>query len=443
MRNETPVSVLIRSCLLALFIVHYPFFIVRSQTPQLPNIDRIYDPRVQTVLLFPQLAATASDNPAQTLNPPVIALDEQVPIQLEFDDLTADYRSFRARLVHCNADWQRSVLNDIEFTYEYNDNPITDYQVSINTKIPYYHYRFTVPRVKLPGNYLLVVYDERNRQNVILTRRFSTYQNRLTVGAGIRFSTDPARQFTDQQIDLTIDYKGYQVISPQDDFRVVIRQNYRDDRTITGLRPTNVRAFDQVLEYRVVDLSNTMPGGNEFRFFDTRTVLSRANYIDRIDRPADRNIAYVQVDQPRSRGAYIQSDDFNGQYVIDHRETGIGATNADYVETVFTLKTAAIPEGDVYVNGAFNLWQLNDRNRMAFDPVTGVYRAAVLLKQGVYNYVYTVLTTGQPPRVDETYIEGSYSSTENDYEVFVYHRPPAARADQLIAYRKVGVNKRN
>lgn len=431
---------MISYCRLAVLIVA-GLCTISSFAQQLQNVDRIYDPKVETVLLFPLVSANPND-PALTLNPPVVSLDEQVPLQLEFDDLTANYRSFRARLIHCNADWQRSVLNDIEFTYEYNDNPITDYQVSINTKIPYYHYRFTIPRVKLPGNYLLVVYDERNRDNIILTRRFMTYQNRLTVAAEARFSTDPSRQFTDQQIDLSIVYKGYQVISPQDDFKVVIRQNYRDDRSIRGLRPTNVRAFDQVLEYRLVDLSNTMSGGNEYRFFDIRTVLSRANYIDRIDRPADRNIAYVQVDQPRARGAYIQSDDFNGQYIIDHRETGIGATNGDYIETVFTLKTAEIPGADVYVNGAFNLWRLDDRNRMVFDPALNAFRANILLKQGVYNYDYIVQTTTQPPKVDENYIEGSFSATENDYEVFVYHRPPAARADQLVAYRRVGVNKR-
>ena len=123
-----------------------------SFAQQLQNVDRIYDPKVETVLLFPLVSANPND-PSLTLNPPIISLDEQVSLQLEFDDLTANYRSFRARLIHCNADWQRSVLNDIEFTYEYNDNPIADYQVSINTKIPYYHYRFTLPRVKLSGIY--------------------------------------------------------------------------------------------------------------------------------------------------------------------------------------------------------------------------------------------------------------------------------------------------
>lgn len=431
---------LMRVCILLLAGLFW-WIPLLSVAQQLQTIDHIYDSRIQTVLLFPQVSANPND-PALTLNPPVISLDEEVPLQLAFDDLTGNYRSFRARLVHCNADWQRSILNDIEFTYEYNDNPITDYQISVNTKIPYFHYRFTLPKVKLPGNYVLVVYDERNRSNIILTRRFITYQNRLNVAASARFSSDPGRQFSDQQIDFTINYRGYQVISPQDDFKVVIRQNYRDDRTLHGLRPTHVQAFDQVLEYRLIDLSNTMPGGNEFRFFDTRTVLSRANYIDRIDRNADRNMAYVQVDQPRSRGAYIQSDDFNGMFVIDHRETGNGATNADYIETIFTLKTPEIPGVEVFVNGAFNFWQLTDRNRMEYDALLGAYRASILLKQGVYNYDYTVKTTGATPRVDENFVEGNYSSTENDYEILVYHRPPASRADQLVAYQRLGINKR-
>ncbi|WP_018618276.1 DUF5103 domain-containing protein [Spirosoma luteum] len=421
----------------------YPLF---AQNPQLQTIDHIYDPQVQTVLLYPLVGASPNGQnavaPALTLNPPVISLDEQVPLQLEFDDLTANYRSFRARIIHCNADWQRSILNDIEFTYEYNDNPITDYQISINTKIPYFHYQFTLPSLKLPGNYVLVVYDERNRNNIIFTRRFSTYQNRLLVNAAVRFSSAPDRQFTDQQLDISINYRGYQVISPQDDFKVIIRQNFRDDRTLTGLRPTNVQAFDQILEYRLIDLSNTMPGGNEFRFFDTRTVLSRANYIDRIDRLADRNIAYVQVDKPRNQGVYIQSDDFNGQFVIDHRETGNGATNADYIETIFTLKIPEVPDFNMYVNGSFNFWQLNERNQMAYDALLGAYRASILLKQGVYNYDYTLMSTGPQKKVDENYIEGSFSSTENDYEVFVYHRPPASRADQLVGYRRTSVNQR-
>jgi hypothetical protein len=260
----------------------------------------------------------------------------------------------------------------------------------------------------------------------------------------LRFSAAPDRQFTDQQIDLTLNYRGYPVISPQDDFFIIVRQNYRDDRIIAGLRPTNVRAFDNTLEYRLIGLENTVPGGNEYRFFDTRSTISRGNYIDRVDRKEDRNVAYVQTDRPRASGTYFQADDFNGLFVIDQRDNGLGnaSVSADYLETVFTLQTPELSAGDVYVNGSFNNWLRNDRSRMTYDVNLGAYRATILLKQGVYNYNYVIGLVSPQPGVDEFAFEGSYSGTENDYEVFVYNRPPASRADQLVGYVRVGYNKR-
>jgi len=422
-------------------------FAARAQN--VPTVDAVYAQPIKTILLYPLLGGNAAD-PARTLNPPLVALGtEQPPLILEFDDLTANYRAFRAKLIHCNADWQRSVLNDIEFTYDYNDYPITDYQLSSGTKVPYYHYRFEVPRVKVSGNYVLVVYDERNRQQILFTRRFSVYQNRLGITPTIEFSAGVQERFTDQQINFDITYRGYPLIAPQDELKVVIRQNYRDDLVITGLRPTNVRAFDNLLEYRLFDLKNTFPGGNEYRFFDLRTVISRANYIGKIDRQPDRDIAYVYPDAPRSRGAYQLADDFNGLFVVDQLESRNGTTQADYITTVFTLKVEELAGAEVYVNGAFAFWQLNEANRMAYDPAERAYRAEIQLKQGVYNYLYAVkgiappvARSGVSPRGNELLIEGSYSATENDYEIFVYHRPPAARADQLIGYRKIGVNRR-
>lgn len=421
---------------------------VQASAQNLPTDDRIADPAIKTVLLYPVLGSDPTD-PAQTLNPPIIDQSVETQLMLEFDDLTATFRPFRAKFVHCNADWQRSILNDIEFTYEYNDYPIQDYQISQNTKIPYYHYRFPVPKVKLPGNYVLVVYNERNPNQIYFSRRFSTYLNRVGVSATTQFANDPQLRFTDQQINFEISYRGYPLISPQDDLKIVIRQNFRDDRVITGLRPTNVRAFDNLLEYRLFDLKNTFPGGNEYRYFDTRTVLSRGNYIERIDRKEDRNTAFVNADGIRSVGAYVQTDDFNGQYVIDHLETRIGATQADYITTVFTLRMDEVPNAELFVNSAFNFWRLDDLNRMSYVPDLHAYRAEIQLKQGVYNYNYSL--KGIPPPVsrsgmnltgNETLIEGNYSDTENEYEILVYHRPPASRADQLVGYRRIGYNKR-
>ncbi|GAB3927926.1 DUF5103 domain-containing protein [Larkinella terrae] len=431
-----------------LFLLLTVFAFFRASAQNLPTQDRIFDQTIKTVLLYPVLGSDPT-NPAQTLNPPVIDQSVETQLMLEFDDLTANFRPFRAKFVHCNANWERSLLNDIEFTYEYNDYPIQDYQISQNTKIPYYHYRFPVPKVKLPGNYVLVVYNERNPRQIYFSRRFCAYLNRVNVSAAVEFANDPQLRFTDQQINFEISYRGYPLISPQDDLKIVIRQDYRDDRVVTGLRPTNVRAFDNLLEYRLFDLKNTFPGGNEYRYFDTRTVLSRGNYIERIDRREERNTAFVNTDGPRSVGVYVQTDDFNGQYVIDHLETHLGATQSDYINTVFTLRMDEIANAEIFVNSAFNFWQLNDLNRMSYVPELRAYRAEIPLKQGVYNYNYSV--KGIPPPVtrsgmnlsgNEILIEGNYSATENDYEILVYHRPPASRADQLVGYRRIGYNKR-
>lgn len=80
---------------------------------------------------------------------------------------------------------------------------------------------------------------------------------------------------------------------------------------------------------------------------------------------------------------YFQSDDFNGQYIVDHRESRNGSLQADYTPVIFTLKMNEIPNREVYVNGAFNLWQLNELNQMHYDHDRQVYEAMIVLKQGL------------------------------------------------------------
>ncbi|MBO9641205.1 MAG: DUF5103 domain-containing protein, partial [Siphonobacter aquaeclarae] len=62
------------------------------------------------------------------------------------------------------------------------------------------------------------------------------------------------------------------------------------------------------------------------------------------------------------------------------------------------------------------------------------YQATILVKQGVYNYTYTVPDAAGKISNDAE-IEGSYSLTRNTYEIFVYHRSPGSRADQLVGYQ--------
>ncbi|WP_028666903.1 type IX secretion system plug protein [Runella zeae] len=401
--------------------------------------DATYEANIKTVAVYP--APVQLQDPARTTYPPVVSMDSNTPLIAEFDDLSARFRSFRYKVFHCNADWTPSNLNDIEFTYEYNDYPINDYQSSFNTKVPYFHYVFELPKLKLPGNYVVAVYEDKRPGKLVLSRRFMVYQARVNVWPQVRLSTGIAEQRTHQQIDFDIEYKGYELLSPQDDLKIVIRQNFRWDKVLTKLRPTNVRAFDYRLEYRPFDLSNNILGGNEFRWFDTRLSRAVGMSVNDIEQLPDQTIVRLHKDASRlGGGASFQAQDLNGQYIVLNRDAANSSNEADYLNVVFTLQSPSYPNAQVYVGGAFNLWQHDDASRMTYNTSSGAYEASMYIKQGVVNYCYYALKgDGQ---MDDVSFEGSFSNTANDYEIFVYHRPPAARADQLVGYRLIEYGRR-
>ena len=111
--------------------------------------DRVYKEHIQSVRLFP--AGLAFD---ASIDAPVVPLRSEKPLVLVFDDLAFDPELYRAKLIHCDADWQKSQLKDNDFSPTFNEFNIQDYEYSVNTRIPYIHYRFEVPRVTKSGNYV-------------------------------------------------------------------------------------------------------------------------------------------------------------------------------------------------------------------------------------------------------------------------------------------------
>ena len=423
-----------------LFVILFSLtlFISNAQNTDVRLDDFIYTDDIKTVFLYPGIAD--KENPTRLIAPPVIPMQSSFPLVLEFDDMTTNLSGLRAKIIHCNADWTKSNLNDIEFTYEYNDYPITTYEQSFSTKVAYTHYRFEVPKLKLSGNYILVISTDRGRRT-LLTRKFMIYDTKVNITAQARFSQGIQQQFSDQQIDFSIDYKGYNLISPQQDLKVILRKNFRFDQTRSGFKPTNVKPFDQILEYTFFDLENTFPGGNEFRYFDSRTLSGRGYGVYALERTTENTSLTLTPDRSRADNGYLQIEDLNGQYIVDQKESGRGSVEGDYTPVLFTLKIPEDPDVTFYVNGAFNLWQLNDRNRMEFNADTQAYQADILIKQGVINYEYTAVK-GNPPKADDGYVEGNYGVTENDYDILIYHRPPTSRSDLLIGYKTVEWNRR-
>ena len=358
-------------------------------------------------------------------------------LQLEFDDLRPERDSYYAKIIHCNQDWTKSTLADLDFMTQYNEFPINTYDFSLDTHIPYVHYRLTLPGVKIPGNYVVMVYRGSNRDDIILTRRFMVYKQRVTFTREGSLLGASAVARANQQLNFKINYKNFEIINPMQSVNVTVRQNQRWDNSITGLKPSFLREDIRELEYRFFDPDKMFKGENEFRFFDLRSLNYPGRNVDRVVNTQKPFQAFIQKDKPRTGQAYAQYNDLNGGYNNDNYDSR-NSVAANYVNVYFTLASSEPINGEVYLSGAFTNWSLTPEFQMTYDAIKKEYIGSTLLKQGWYDYQYIVKSETLPSH----YLEGTHFETENSYEFFIYYRSFQPRADLLVGYIRLEENPR-
>lgn len=386
-----------------------------------------YDPLIQSVQLFPD-----DGTPTSQLLPAVASINGQNQLVLHFDDLRQERQDYSVRILHCDYNWEISRLSTLEYLTVYNEFPITDFSFSYNTLQQYVHYQFEVPRVKISGNYLLVVYRNRNPNDVLLSRRFMVYENLAPIQTFL-VAAPGGERLRRQQIDLNVLYRNLPgIVDPTTQLKVVIRQNQRWDNAVINLRPTGDRTASQSLEFQLFDLSNAFLGGNEFRWFDLRTIRALGQNVGdiRVDTVRKSYDAFLMPDKPRGPLAYSQRQDINGDFIISNLDFPQDPfISSEYAEVHFFLKSEALLSWPVYVAGGFSNYQKAAPYLMTYDAALGGYRADILLKQGWYNYLY--LTDNKENALS---LEGTFSETENFYEIFVYYRPNTRPTDLLVGY---------
>jgi hypothetical protein len=405
-------------------------FTAAFASPVLKMEDLNYQPDVCTVQLYP-----LTGDPLQSqLLPPVVPKGGQ--LILTFDKLTNEIERLAVKIINCNADWTISQLSPVEYLQGYNEFFITDRQLSFNTKVNFVHYRFEVPQVQVSGNYVLVVYEEGNERNLFLSRRFMVYESSVSISASVKKPVGVEEAFRNQQVDFSIGYGALQQVgNPQQQIQVMVRQNFRWDNMMRQLQPTFVRDYERILQYDNFTADRQFKGGNEFRVFNTTNMNTRLLNVGQINLRPHLNEVFIMLDQSRNGWAYNRMfPDQNGRFMIatvqGSRDPG---TEADYAEVVFTLKSHELPEGKVFVSGGFSDWRLDEAFEMKYYPAQEVYQGVVLLKQGIYDYQYSLLR--KDGKRDDVFLEGSHGQTQNNYEIFVYFRPFGARTDFLVGYK--------
>ena len=366
--------------------------------------------------------------------PPVVELDGDDRVRIEFDEMSPEMRYMRYSLLHCDANWQPSQLVESDYVDGFNEADIEEYDFSSGTFANYVHYGISLPNEDMPillsGNYLLRVYPEEDSENTLLQVRFSIVEKAVDIFAEVTSRTDIDYNKSHQQVTVTVDTKDYRVENMYADLKVVVTQNARSDNEAIVTNPLRVSSNKAFFEH---DRKLIFPAGNEFRRFEMTTT----NYIGMgIDRYAYHDPFYhaeLKIDEPRCYGSYTYDQTQYGRFTIRESNAFDSNTGADYMIVHFALDIPRQSGGDIFVDGEFTQHNFTNANRMHFNEATNRYELDMPLKQGAYNYQYLWLPHGSKAALTAP-IEGDFYQTVNEYQIKVYNRRLGERYDRLIGY---------
>lgn len=388
--------------------------------------DTVLDKRIKTVQLYRE---------EWNLSYPIIKPGSTDRLELHFDLLSDQPETYYYTYIHCNKDWERSDIFTNDYIEGFTYDEITDFKASFNTTTGYFHYKLVFPgeRLKplLSGNYILYVYPYDNPDKPVIMKRFLITEDAGRIDITVHRPRISREGDEDQQVDFTVNLAGLDITDPYRNIYSFILQNGRWGNSKTNLKP-DVYSNNE-LKYNSLSDKNIFKGGNEYRYFDIKSIRRSTENIDRIEyRPPNYHVLLTPSDN-REFKPYFYLQDFNGKFYIAVQEGRNPDTDADYVYVYFTLPSLnQVDEGKMYVSGALSGWSFSQENLMAYNPGQKQYECTMLLKQGWYNYEYVNTGKGKKDGVASRF-EGSHYETENDYHVLVYYRNPRQRYDRLVA----------
>jgi len=392
--------------------------------------DRVFDNKIKSVQMY------INRQPAIV---PIIGL--RSGFTLRFDEMSDDANEFFYKVVHCDRHWRASDLEEIEYIDGFNGEEIQNYEFSTNTYVDYVNFSLTLPnedtRFKISGNYILIIYDDDQLTNPVLTRRFMIDENIAQLYTDFQRVYDVTKSNTHQQLDVEVDLKEMRIGDPMNELSLSIVQNNRWDNMISDSKP-------KFISRNRVNFDNTgklaMPGGKEFRQFDIRSLQYTTPFVAQIDLHDLGSDVLLHVEKPRAYTHYQDEFDFDGRYIVQTFDFPSSTGNqgsgqdsesnyrADYANIIFALKMNESLD-EVYVMGPFNDWRIDEAYKMKYVDGKGYYLNTPL-KQGVYNYLFATKGADGLPNYDT--LEGDSEKTVNYYTIILYYRDFTQQYDRIL-----------
>ncbi|MCR4848309.1 MAG: DUF5103 domain-containing protein [Bacteroidales bacterium] len=401
-----------------------------SQSFDLPCYDLDYKESVRTVLLY----ADGNQN-----KDPIIPLNQaQQRLNLSFDLLGAEGDVLNYTFIHCTNDWFPTEIQRQNYATGYDYGRIDDFDFSRNTLVDYVHYRLNFPEADMmptaSGNYLLIVYgDDLSEENLYFTRRFMVYDEKASIQASVpHYCDEISLSDTHQQLNISVYMPSIMAGNVQQYANLTIRQNGRWDNAAMGLKPTFVYPDNISYEHHP---QTVFEATNQYRRVNFSNFYFQSENIARIYQTDDYYVVDYAICESRARKPYITYEDIHGEkYVYIANEGRETDTEADYAWlNLFLRWPYPLDNTDLYVMGAANNWQFDERNLMHYDYQLGGYLCQMLLKQGYYNFLFVTADrdTGQ---VSTELTEGNLWDTNNLYKIYFYYFNATKGYDELIGY---------
>lgn len=403
--------------------------------------NKVYHPMIHT------LQTTVNDD---WLHDDVITLGTDDWVTISFDHFTHDYHRFIYKIVHCNADWTPSDLFEVDYMDGFNNQPIEDYENSLNTTMLYTHYRLNLPnddiQFKVSGNYRVEIFldenDDENEENSefriqnsgltpVATACFRVVEPRMGLNVSVTTNTDIDTNLSHQQVAFTLNYTPGEVMDPATEIKPYVYQNNRTDNMVSLVKPIYVSPGR--LEYRH-NRALIFPAGNEYRRFEVINMHYATQGVDEISYFAPYYHATLLPDAPRRNYSY--DEDHDGRYFIRYNMALDTDTEADYLFVHFTLNMPRRTGGNFYLTGEFTYNDFDPTCQATYNDDAQAYEATLLLKQGAYDFMYLWVPEGSTAGQTGP-AEGNFYEAENEYQVYIYHRPFGGRYDRLVAAQQV------
>lgn len=412
-------------CFILLLLTIFP--IVGQQKYE----NNIFSPHIKTLMIHRE---------GWPLSDAIITLGGQDRITISFDDLHPDEMEYMYTLVHCNANWEKSMLAKMEYINGFSENYFNQYDYSFNANINYLHYKVTLPnddmQLTKSGNYALVVYESGKPDNVICVACFRVVDYKVVIEPVIDFNTMVDIKKTTQQINFRIVHPDLYMNNVFTEAKVVVQQNNRTDNEVTNIQPTFTRPGLLLYEENP---KLVFKGGNEYRHFDGVSTRFYGEGIENIEYFNPYYHLTLYPEEVMGNKPYLFKYDNNGKFFIRRQEADQTALDleSDYMFVHFTIPMDdPLLGGEIFINGAFTHNKLDESTKLVYSFEDKAYQLTKLLKQGYYNYRFLYRLTGKQLTQSKP-IENDFFETENDYAIFFYYRPQAGgRYDQLVGYIK-------